>query len=71
MQGDKLTEVVPTHDNRVMLLTDRHLGLLSVKSTGSRSTYKALWVVSLREVQTVRGGWHSHALLLCHTKLSA
>ena len=55
LQDDKLAEVVPTHDKRVLLLTDRNVGLLSVKSLSMTSTYKAQWMVGLRDIQYVRG----------------
>ena len=60
-QDDKLAEVVSTHDKRVLLLTDRHIGLLSVKTVSMRSTYKAQWMVALRDIQSVRG--HAQPLL--------
>lgn len=55
LQDDKLAEVVATHDKRVLLLTDRHIAALSVRGVPSVSTYRAQWLVLLRDVEFVRG----------------
>ncbi|KAK9800258.1 hypothetical protein WJX73_008605 [Symbiochloris irregularis] len=55
MQEDTLAEVLSVHEKRVLLLTDQHVAALAVKGTQNVTTYRALWLVALSEIEVVRG----------------
>jgi hypothetical protein len=62
-----VVDVLRIRQKRLLLVTDKHVALVSVKIAGPRSTYKAKWSIQVAEVQNVRGApclfWRSQLSL--------